>query len=350
MLGSAVLKADPFRVVAPTIQGADISFCNLETALMEEGVALPKRHVIATPHENLDYLVKAGFQIVNVANNHVVDRGEAACETMIQSLKSKGLEIVGLQESGRAKPIVVSRNGVRIGFLGYADYGFRSGLMPIRERIALADVAELKDQVDCVVVSLHWGYEYVEFPSPEQQRLARRLVDAGAHMIIGHHPHVVQGIEEYRHGLIAYSLGNFQFRIQLADEFLSAGTGIVLRVQRSAQGRLRYTALPVRLSPSGEVELGRDGDPYFDLARLEALSAAVSGVRMKKVWWMREASRVWFPAQLESWFYKIKRFGLMQRLSMFRWLLRPTNLCYLLFYLAGAKHESSRALFRHHSP
>src|SRR5882724_6836631 len=268
MLGAEVLEADPFRNVRSLIQGADVSFCNLETALMESGKAMPKRHVIATPRENLDYLARAGFQIANLANNHAMDRGEDACLAMIQLLKGKGVEILGLQESGRAKPVLITRNGVRMGFLSYADYGFRSILMPIRRRIALSDVAELRARTDCVVVSLHWGYEYVELPTPAQQRLARSLIDAGAHMIIGHHPHVAQGIEEYRGGLIAYSLGNFQFRIPLGDDFLSDGTGIMLRVQRSAGGRLRHTASAVRLSGSGEVQLSRGGNPHFSLARL----------------------------------------------------------------------------------
>ena len=85
--------------------------------------------------------------------------------------------------------------------------------MPLREAIAMEDVVELRKQVDCVVVSLHWGYEYVEYPSPRQQAFARKLVRAGAQMVIGHHPHVVQGVERYQGGLIAYSLGNFNSRL-----------------------------------------------------------------------------------------------------------------------------------------
>src|SRR5205814_2618322 len=124
-----------------------------------------------------------------------------------------GIEVVGLQEWGRAKPVIVHEKGMKLGFLGYADYGFPEIFMPLRERIALEDAAELKKEVDCVVVSLHWGYEYVDYPSRGQQAFARRLVDAGAELVIGHHPHVVQGVEEYRGGLIAYSLGDFRFRV-----------------------------------------------------------------------------------------------------------------------------------------
>jgi len=345
MLGRQHLQANPFVDVLPLIRKADVAFCNLETALVVDDHPSLKRHVIATPVENLDQLVTAGFDVVNVANNHVLDRGESGCERLIGLLQTKGIETVGLQEAGRSRPVILSRKGIKIGFLGYADYGFRTGLMPLRERIALRDVEDLRKRVDCVIVSLHWGYEYVEFPSPQQQRFAHRLIDAGAEMVIGHHPHVAQGTEQYQGGLIAYSLGNFQFRIDLGDDFLNRGTGIMLRVCRPARGQLRYEAIPIKLSPSDEVELVSAKDLHFITTRLGDLSNAVSENRVSQLTWMREASRVWFPVQLESWFFRIRRFGRVQWLWMLRWLFTPANLCYLLLYLAGPKHQSSRSLF-----
>jgi hypothetical protein len=346
MLGACQLATNPFEEVRAVIQSADIAFCNLETSLAGPGAALSKRHVIETHPENLNYLRTTGFSIVNLANNHVLDRGEVGCGRMVELLKGMDIGVLGLQASGRAKPVVVSCQGIRIGFLSYADYGFRGTFMPLRPRIALADVEELSRQVECVVVSLHWGLEYVEFPAPEQQRFARSLIDAGAQMVIGHHPHVVQGIEEYRGGLIAYSLGNFQFRIELGDRFLSRGTGIMLRIHRSKEGQLRYEALPVELSASDRVEFSQDRDSRRSLDRLAELSTPVNGKRINRLKWMREASRLWFPSQLESWFFRVRRFGTMQALRMLGWLLRPSNVIYLLLYLVCPKHESSQALFQ----
>src|SRR5438093_1220293 len=345
MLGREHLRVNPFASVLPIIRKADVAFCNLETALVSDGHPSLKRHVIATPAENLDQLVASGFHIVNLANNHVLDQGEAGCQQLIESLQSKGIETVGLQDSGRSRPVILSRKGIKIGFLGYADYGFRTTLMPLRERIALKDVADLRKRVGCVVVSLHWGFEYVEFPSPQQQRFAHRLIDAGAEMVIGHHPHVVQGTEQYHDGLIAYSLGNFQFRINLGDDFLNTGTGIMLRVCRPVQGRLRYEAIPIKLSGSDEVEL----IPVEELHSITARPGDLSGNRISRLRWTREVSRLWFPTQLESWLFRVRQFGGMQWLRMFRWLFRPENLCYLLLYLAGPKHNSSRSLFHRRS-
>jgi poly-gamma-glutamate synthesis protein (capsule biosynthesis protein) len=346
MLGDQVLNTDPFRNARARIQRADLSLCNLETALLESGRAATKRHVVSAPIENLDFFVNAGFHIANLGNNHVLDQGEPACSRLIELLRSKDIEVLGLQESGRAKPVLITRKGVKFGFLGYADYGFRARFMPLRPRIAIADVKRLREQVDCVVVSMHWGFEYVDVPSPAQQRLARKLIDAGANIIVGHHPHVVQGIEEYQGGIIAYSLGNFQFRIKLGDALLSSGTGIMLAINRSPTGRLDYTAIPIRISDAAEVELPSKSGSELSLAHLARLSAAVNGKRISQLRWFREASRLWFPMNIECELFMVKRFGSKHWLHMLRWLLRPANLLLLLFYLVGEKHPSGRSLFQ----
>jgi poly-gamma-glutamate capsule biosynthesis protein CapA/YwtB (metallophosphatase superfamily) len=159
MLGLDCAQSNPFAGVQSHLQAADIAFCNLETAICDRPGSTSKRHVIAAPSPSLDRLSAAGFDVVNIANNHVLDCGEAACRSMIELLEAKSLSVVGLEQSGRAKPVVLTREGVKIGFLGYADYGFRADLMPLRQRIAISDVTQLSQQVDCVVVSLHWGFE-----------------------------------------------------------------------------------------------------------------------------------------------------------------------------------------------
>jgi poly-gamma-glutamate synthesis protein (capsule biosynthesis protein) len=346
MLGAQRLERNPFEILQPLLENADVAFCNLETSLSGTSAPYPKRHVLATPPENLRYLASAGFHIANLANNHVPDCGPAAVLRMIDGLKSTGLELVGLDNSGRAKPVLINRRGTRVGFLGYADYGFRSTLMPLRRRVALKDVAALTREVHCVVVSLHWGFEYVECPAPDQQRLARDLIDAGAHIVIGHHPHVFQGVEEYKGGLIAYSLGNCQFRTDFADEYLSRGTGVLLKVIRDAQGKIAYVPFPLTCSDSGDVRLAAKEQAEADLRRLSELSEALRGRQIKRFKWMKEASKVWFPLQLEAWWFRARRFGRIQWLRMLGWLLRPHNLVLLCLYLIGPKHTSGRALFQ----
>ena len=118
MLGRQQLRVTPFGDVLPLIRKADVAFCNLETALIVDDHLSVKRHVIATPVGNLDQLVMAGFDVVNVANNHVLDHGETGCKRLIELLQIKGIETVGLQDSGRSRPVGLSRKGIKIGFPG----------------------------------------------------------------------------------------------------------------------------------------------------------------------------------------------------------------------------------------
>jgi len=340
MLAAGCLAADRFARVREIIQDADFAFCNLETSLATRTAAVEKRHVLISAPENLEFLTHCGFELVNLANNHILDQGLAGGLRTIEVVKNQGLKIIGLQEQGRSKAVVLERAGMKVGFLGYADYGFQSAFMPLKERVALADVAELRQKVDCVVVSLHWGFEYVEYPCPSQQAFARRLIDAGAQLIIGHHPHVMQGIEEYRGGLIAYSLGNFQFKIDLGEEYLNSGTGMILRVRLSPAGALRYEAIPLGSSRTGLVERSQAERAHLDQERIDRLSRAVNGAKIGWLFWLKNASRIYFPMQLEAWRFRIQKFGGSHRLRLLFWLLKPINFWMLFFYLFASRGVS----------
>lgn len=102
------------------------------------------------------------------------------------------------------------------------------------------DIAKLRDKVDVVIVTVHWGKEYVNEPTAEQRLLAHAAVDAGAHLVLGHHPHVLQGIEFYKDGVIAYSLGNFVFDINLAKTWET----MLLSFSLASTGVLDLTVVP----------------------------------------------------------------------------------------------------------
>jgi len=136
---------------------------------------------------------------------------------MLSILDGQDIQYIGVGHSKEqaARPAIIRQGNIQIGFLGF--YGPDTVLVPdcyiapIDEDLILHQIAGLRDEVDFIVVSLHWDVENVFYPSPAQQRLARNLIDHGVSIILGHHPHVLQGIERYQDGLILYSLGNFNF-------------------------------------------------------------------------------------------------------------------------------------------
>jgi poly-gamma-glutamate capsule biosynthesis protein CapA/YwtB (metallophosphatase superfamily) len=164
-------------------------------------------------------LVDAGITIVNAANNHIFDYGLQGMEDTMKFLDSLEIAYVGLGRNlaQARKPVVMRRKGWAVGFLGYYGGGEFSagkntpGFAPRYARFMVEDIRDLKKKADYVVVNLHWGTERAPEPEGWQIQLAHRLVDAGADLIVGHHPHVLQGIEKYKGATIAFSLGNFVF-------------------------------------------------------------------------------------------------------------------------------------------
>jgi poly-gamma-glutamate capsule biosynthesis protein CapA/YwtB (metallophosphatase superfamily) len=196
---------------------SDVFMLNLEHPLTTSENKVEKEFNFKMHPRYVKTLQHGGVSIVAAANNHIADYGlEGILETM-HALGSAGIAYVGIGSTlaEARKPVVIQRKGWRVGFLGYhggqrfAATPTQAGLAPRVERYSVEDVRRLVGLVDYVVVNLHCGVEYAEHPEPWQVELAHRIVDAGADLIVGRHPHVLQGVESYRGATIAYSLGNF---------------------------------------------------------------------------------------------------------------------------------------------
>jgi poly-gamma-glutamate synthesis protein (capsule biosynthesis protein) len=195
-------------------------FGNLEATLPgSDGFIDKEPRLVGEPHTFRQALSSLALDIACVGNNHAFDARLSGFEAVSALLETSGVPFIGAgrEREEAARPLTVERNGIVCGWLAFTDAATRpshvateasSGVALLEADRAVEEVRELAGQVDQVVVSLHWGVEYSHLPSPEQIRVARSLVDAGARLVIGHHAHVVQGVERYRRGVIAYNLGN----------------------------------------------------------------------------------------------------------------------------------------------
>jgi poly-gamma-glutamate synthesis protein (capsule biosynthesis protein) len=160
-----------------------------------------------------DFLEQAGFNVLNMANNHIFQHGREEFDKTLNLLSCKGISIAGLQNDSQRRNIV-KVNDCSITFLAWSvrpRQGF-SCTPPYKEFDVVdsfKEIEEAKSYSDLICVSLHWGEEFVEIPNDEEKLIARALIDRGANIVVGHHPHVIREVEEYNGGLIAYSLGNF---------------------------------------------------------------------------------------------------------------------------------------------
>lgn len=235
--------------VSAVFDECDLVFGNLECTLASGESQIPTEPRVFTDAAWIRAVKSSRFGLVTLANNHTFDGLEEGYTELKGVLEEIDLPHFG---AGRnleqaAAPSTVDCNGLRIGFLGAVDassgpYRFASadfwGVPALDIDRLGSQIRELKSSVDHVVVSVHWGEERFLVPSPKQLEQARALVDGGASMILGHHPHVMQGMEIYRGAPIAYSLGNF-----LADDVYFSGGGAIRWKKIERTGCLLITEL-----------------------------------------------------------------------------------------------------------
>jgi len=222
----------PFLKIADKLKSADITFGNLEGPISSRGKDMGGRYSFRAEPRVIEGLRFAGFDIMSIANNHIFDWGEEAFDDTLLILRSNDIDAVGggINYTKANIPIIKNVNGTKIAFLAYSTVDYDINAFNAEEGIsgkssfnlgntkrAVKRIKEL-GIADIVAVSFHWGEEYKTRSNIGQQNIARTLIESGADMIIGHHPHVVQEIERYKGGWIVYSLGNFVFDQSFSEE------------------------------------------------------------------------------------------------------------------------------------
>lgn len=252
----------PFLKALKVLQRSELLFGNLECVHSQVGLRSNDYNSIQMRGDprHIEGLVAAGFKVVNVANNHSLQHGKEAFLDSIENIERSGIACCGLAgdaKANKAKPAIIHKNGLSVGFLGYSlrprQYFEHIPLYAEGHPEAMEqDVQALRKETDAVVVSLHWGEEFIQRPSPDEINLARRLVDVGADLIIGHHPHVLRGIEHHGRGVIVYSLGNFVCDMVWDD---TLRTSLIFECTISGDGIQSVTLVPTYTNKDYQPEI-----------------------------------------------------------------------------------------------
>lgn len=218
----------PFKKIYPLAASADIVFGNLESPILEGRIIKSGEMIFRADPRAVEGLKLAGFNVLNLANNHILNFGKDGLSNTIEVLEKNNISYIGagLKKENISKPAIKNIKGVRFAFLGYT-YNFDqrkstggeiygSANMDIEQM--KKDVEKAKENSDIVIVSMHAGEEYSISSGGTQRNFARAAIDSGASLVIGHHPHVVQNAEKYKDGYILYSLGNFVFDQMWSEE------------------------------------------------------------------------------------------------------------------------------------
>jgi poly-gamma-glutamate synthesis protein (capsule biosynthesis protein) len=208
-------KDYPFKKVGNFLRQHDVVFCNLECPVTCEEKS-KKTLAFRCEPEFFDEFVKAGFNLISIANNHIFDCGVKGVEDTIKYLENYGIVFSGALNDEN-KFAIIEKNGIKIAILAFVYQPFMLEFYKnfrnknINDKLIIDAIKRCKNIADFVFVSFHWGVEYSNIPAEYQKTIARKCVDAGADMVLGHHPHVIQPIEKYKDKFIFYSFGNFIF-------------------------------------------------------------------------------------------------------------------------------------------
>lgn len=244
----------PFRLIQDTLRSADLRYANLECPVSDKGRNLHHLYSFRADPQALEGLQAAGFDIVSQANNHAYDWGPEALVDTLERLHAAGIKVVGAGPNILAAhyPVLVQVGTLRVAFLAYVDIDpkeaaagvDRPGVAWLDPAQALTDIRFARPLADLVIVCPHWGVEYASTPTGEQVALAHQMIDAGADLIVGSHPHVVQPLENYHDRWIAYSLGNFIFDQQSPGTHRGWMLKAVVRDKRLAE----TTVIPIDIN------------------------------------------------------------------------------------------------------
>ncbi len=238
------LRSSPGTVlsaIAPTLSAADVTMLNLEAALGTGGSPQPKKFTFQVPAQAIDAVKAAGVDVVTMANNHGMDFGPVGFADSLRIKRESGFPILGIgaDDTEAYTPWVTEAKGQRIGFIGANDIfddnlrsawtaapghpGLASAEEAHQERLA-EEVRTLRPKVDTLVVFLHYGTETQLCPNARQKELVELLTRAGADIVVGSHPHRLQGVGYHGQQFVAYSLGNFAFQANSPE---GAATGVL---------------------------------------------------------------------------------------------------------------------------
>ena len=262
---------------------ADISMLNLENPLTKNGKKVEKAFNFRARPEYVKVLLDGGVDIVTIANNHIYDYGAVGLHDTIQKLAENNIHYIG---AGRnideaQHPVIFYIKGKKIAYFAYYGTHKHSDSYPAtndsagtalrRLKLIKEGIGRFRDQVDFVIVNFHWGIEKADHPGKDQIYFAHKVIDYGADVIVGHHPHVLQGIEKYKNKIIAYSLGNFIFGGNSRKTYTTA----ILQIELSDK-KIEASVIPIKVENWQPYRLnGEEGNKVINL--IKTLSADFEG-------------------------------------------------------------------------
>jgi len=301
-----------FEKVEKQLRGGDIICGNLEGIIspkLKNEVGI-KSNIFWGEASCANALKSIGFNCLFLANNHNAQHGKDALERTCGLLDKNNIKWTGFNSIDPNSPVPATFNirGLQVAVLAYCETQQYNCAFPILPLINLKnitqDIKRIKKHSDIIVIALHWGDEFIDYPSPNQIQIARDLIDQGVHLIVGHHSHTMQGIERYKNGLIAYSLGSF-----VKDLWpKKLRESVILKCKLSRNGVESFSIIPVFINKYWQPEIyaGKSGKKF--LKRVESSSKTIEQIEQihyaeMQIKYMQDVKKLLLKDRLETLFH-----------------------------------------------
>jgi len=315
---------NPFRIIENELKD-NFVVCNFETSIYEKNYVNENKFIqLGIKEDEIPEHSIENIDIFNLANNHTFDYAEKGLKQTINFLKENNKQIIGIKNF---EYLITEVNDKLIGFVGCIAYSGLKRKIYVNDKYAINIIKSIRNKCDYIILCVHWGTEYADYPSPSQRWLAKRFVKAGSDLIIGHHPHVIQGYEEISNKLVYYSLGNCNFFYR---ENLSKWSKFSLILEISLQDKLMIKENYYKI------------DDTYSLCELDKAETkevfnhffSISNENLKRSWiqWGKSVAPIFLKQERDTFRNRFKRKKIRQYIIFIYWLTRPKTIFLLVCY------------------
>lgn len=283
-----------FNQTLPLLKKADLVIGNLECPLTDQPIPIKKiGPVLYSKTESINVLKESGFSILSLANNHIRDCGDDGVLNTITKCHETEITTVGAGKNldEAKKPLIIEKNGWKIGIMAFSEQEFntasqnRAGANFLDLFDDFTAIAQLKEQVDYLIVLYHGGIEYYEYPSPELQKKCRKMIQSGADFVSCQHSHVIGSVEAYQKGTIVYGQGNFLFGYR--KESNSWNEGLILHIIIDENSTPSVELIPITALKTGGIDLMNQNDASSLMASIKTRSSLLNDAHFIESNWKK---------------------------------------------------------------
>jgi len=322
---------NPFHIIENELSD-NLVICNFETSIYASNYVNKNKFIqLGIKKDEIPEHSIENIDIFNLANNHTYDYTEKGLKQTIKFLKENSKQVIGIKNF---EYLITKVNDKLIGFVGCIAYSGLKRKIYVNDKDAINIIKSIRNKCDFVILNVHWGTEYADYPSPAQRRLAKRFVKVGADLIIGHHPHVFQGYEKLNGKFVYYSLGNCNFKPSRLELSKWSDISMIIKVNDCLN-----SICNIFYKIDNNYCLSQLSQKQINAVKNRLFSISNNKLQLGWLEWGIGISPIFIKQEKDAFYRRFKRKNVKQFIIFLYWLTRPKTIFMILSYLLFGKNN-----------